>query len=693
MDHLTERNNTNFPKELREAIKKIKLEENDPLALHQRITVEYVTKSPARGLLVLHEMGTGKSITGVAISEGLLELGYNILFISTKSLHSNFRQSVQKYYNYIGKTMPENHLERINYITYNAGNMMAQIKKVTESLENYVIIFDEAHNFFNSITNGSEKAIALYTLLMNTTNCKIIFLTGTAMINDPYEIALCFNMLSKKEGNYELFGDDYELFTKYFVSDPQSADIGGNPELLVRIKNREKFKQRIAGLASVYHRNEDINKFFPKKFPLKIEKIPMSDKQYVLYALARDSEMEEAMREQNKPQKVRYAKPSGGSSSYRIKSRQISNGIYPDSEVIRKEGKVTYVKGTPPSLWTKELLQMYSPKILQILENVSDHLPDDMLKTFKTKNHNIYLENKEIGTGIIYSTFLDSGVEYLARVLQDFGMRRIDKFEDILNKDGIKGGTFVVQSGEMDPEERALLLKTFNSKENITGNIITLYLYTATGAEGMDTANVRHSHIFESYWNWNRIAQVEARAVRYRSADDLPEDQRTVRTYIYLSIVPSFKDIGTVPNKVLKIDSTDLTLFQKSLQNKKLLDSFIDAIEEASIDCFLFAEDPSKCFICAPTDRLLYLPQLHKDMAEEPRCKPLQEETKVAQKIIVEDVETGTTVEFAYIINDVGDIEIFEFSENLNGYIKVNYNHPLYQKIIDKIRPPSPSSH
>ena len=63
-----------------------------------------------------------------------------------------------------------------------------------------VIIIDEAHNFVSRIVNKikNKKAslsIKLYELILRASNCRVIFLTGTPVINYPNEIGVLFNML------------------------------------------------------------------------------------------------------------------------------------------------------------------------------------------------------------------------------------------------------------------------------------------------------------------------------------------------------------------------------------------------------------------------------------------------------------------------------------------------------------------
>lgn len=69
----------------------------------------------------------------------------------------------------------------------------------TNPFHHSVIIIEEAHNLVSRIANSLKKkksiAYQLYQLLMDATDVKIIFLTGTPIINHPREIGILFNML------------------------------------------------------------------------------------------------------------------------------------------------------------------------------------------------------------------------------------------------------------------------------------------------------------------------------------------------------------------------------------------------------------------------------------------------------------------------------------------------------------------
>ena len=67
--------------------------------------------------------------------------------------------------------------------------------------DNKVIIIDEAHNFVSRIVNKLGRkgpkslSIRMYEYLMAANNCRLVFLSGTPIINYPNEIAVLYNML------------------------------------------------------------------------------------------------------------------------------------------------------------------------------------------------------------------------------------------------------------------------------------------------------------------------------------------------------------------------------------------------------------------------------------------------------------------------------------------------------------------
>ena len=96
---------------------------------------------------------------------------------------------------------------RYSFVSYNGlskKNIHHQLQTfngVKNPFDDKVIIIDEAHNFVSRIVNKikkndkNEPAIMLYNWLLTANNCRVVFLSGTPIINYPIEIGILFNML------------------------------------------------------------------------------------------------------------------------------------------------------------------------------------------------------------------------------------------------------------------------------------------------------------------------------------------------------------------------------------------------------------------------------------------------------------------------------------------------------------------
>jgi hypothetical protein len=91
-------------------------------------------------------------------------------------------------------------------INYNANNLTRILKGLsddfkTNPFDNNIVIIDEAHNISRGIVNKikdkkyKSTTYILYDMLMKAENVRIVFLTGTPIVNYPNEIAVLYNIL------------------------------------------------------------------------------------------------------------------------------------------------------------------------------------------------------------------------------------------------------------------------------------------------------------------------------------------------------------------------------------------------------------------------------------------------------------------------------------------------------------------
>lgn len=672
-----DKNITNFPSELNKLLDNLYKDNNEiikkTLFDYQRYIFNYLVFTDARGILLYHSVGSGKTLTSISIAEEFRKLGQDIIILSSKSLQNNYKKEIKTYLDLSNGDNKINDTEQIinqyKFVTSNAKNMIQSLDdkltsfmtkykskddESTINLENKVIIIDEAHNLFNSIVNGSKIANEFYDIIMNTQKIKLIFLTGTPIINNPFEIAVAFNMLygkinvkslNSKKNYHTILPEYYSDFQKYFI------DISSNS-----LKNEDKFKNRIYGLVSYYgdmYNNvvktikDDIKVLkakenYPDRLPIKIETIEMSLIQNIEYMKARDIEKKETSKFYGQNDIIGSSivkEKNAVSTSYRIKSRQLSNIYIPDVQEL-----------------TLYNFNKYSPKIVSIYNNI------------KTNHKN--------QISLVYSTFLDSGLLSFVKYLE---LNNYISYSD--NSDSEKLH-YAIFSGQQTSEEKENIIKICNSEENKHGELISILLISKSGAEGLDLKNVRSVHIMEPYWNYSLIEQIIARAVRYKSHELLPKEEQNVQTYIYLSDYNSdflkkekdkIKENMQSTKKIGKIElTTDINIFKNAIKNQELIQQFLKTIASTSIECNFLNKKLSNgkginydCFNCLANNKQLYYPDIHKDIELSNSC--LKTNKVIAEEIIINGEKFYYTID-----SESNTIKIFKFNNILNAYQLIN---------------------
>jgi len=661
------KNNTNYPNELKKKIKDdlliIKNKLNNQLFDYQRLVYNYLIERENRGLLIFHGLGSGKTLSAVSVAEYFRKSNREIMILAPKSLHNNFKNNIKKY----NKNITDDEIENsYKFITSNASNMIKQLDTTEKldlqlneinkiNIDNKVIIIDEAHMLGNSIVNGSKNANEFYDLIMNAKNIKIILLTATPIVNNAFELSPLLNMcngkiykrsteliITKTKDYYTILPEYYQDFMKLFVNEENNT-----------IKNAEYFQNRIFGLVSyngeLFIEKKDEFKVelketkkrdnFPDRLPIKIIKINMSLQQNIEYSKYRDKERYEASRSYKGG--AIFKDKFSTSSSYRIRSRQISN-------VYLIENQEFDIKK----------LDIYSPKMKKMYEIIKNCHKNQL--------------------GVIYSTFLQAGLEYMSQILDHYNY---ESFNDILdiNTDHTQIQPklrYAMFTGKINIDIRNYIINIYNSPENKNGELIHLLLISSTGEKGINLKRVRHVHIMEPQWSYTTLEQVIGRAVRYNSHKDLPLNQQNVQVYMYISdynieFLEKEKEKKAKQKNDKKKqpieDTTDKTLLYRSIRNKELNDKFLKLLAETSIDCYEFNKGYNfNCYSCNPTNETLYYPDINIDVNTPNKC------INPNKSILAEEV----------IIN--GDIYYYtKDKENITVY-KKNKNDDIFNEITDK---------
>jgi superfamily II DNA or RNA helicase len=577
------------------------------LRLHQKFLTSFFDyRSPYKDVLIYHDVGSGKTASAINIYNILYNYTpqWNVFILIKAALHDEPWLAELK--EWIPSSDKEDRMLNIRFIHYDAPNadktFLNAIKEADVTKKNLYII-DEAHYFINNVYNNivsgyGKRAHIIYEHIISekkeNSQTRVILLSGTPTVNNPYEMALAFNLLRP-----DIFPKTETKFNEIYISQNML-----NPE------NKNMFQRRIMGLVSYYVGSD------PRLYAKKYEKIkllemdPVQEKVYNYF---------EAI--ENTLNKKRFSSKSS-KSVYSVYTRHSSNFVFPnmgdkfdgegrprpnnfrlsEQDIQKNEKDIDKEK--------KKSINAYNFAINEYVQKFDEFLGtkynkeelDKDIEIFKTqysmkfidfwKNHKhkcellnamyscsckmtaiLFYMMRSKGPVLVYSSFvLMEGLQIFKIYLKYFG------FTDFNNK-GEDYFRYVEFTGIIDKDQRKKNLIEFNDKENKDGSKIRIILISAAGTEGINLMNVKQVHVMEPYWNEVRIIQLIGRAVRMCSHKNFPVEERFVDIYRYHA------------TKANKDETTDERIYKLAQQKHTLIDSFLQTVREVAVDCELFKNE------------------------------------------------------------------------------------------------------
>lgn len=518
------------------------------LQMPQQFLSKFIdNKTPYRGVLIYHRIGSGKTCTSIRIAEKWKYIK-KIIIVLPASLKGNFRNELRtlcaennylkpeerqklaklhpsddKYKSIIHKS--DERIDKYYKIySYNKFVDMTQQNKI--KLNNTLLIIDEIQNMI------SENGIyynSLYTLIQNSPkDLRIVLLSATPMFNKPNEIGLIMNLL-RPSIEFPIG----KSFDDYFIDIKKK-----NNSIKYSIKHLDEFKNMIKGYISYFRGAPSY--VFPHMY-IKYVKCDMSDFQYSSYKAILKNEAHNSDIKKLKKNIEKDLNMSHLPNNFFIGTRYASNIVFPNKKVGEFGFKsLTYKK-------IQENLQLYSTKFDTIINKI----------------------NKSTGKIFVYSSFKEyAGLKSFTKILEANGYKNYAKYNE-----GHK--RFAIWSGDENIKYKEEIKAVFNMKENLYGFKLKMILGSSSVKEGVSFTGVRQVHILDPYWNWPRLSQVIGRANRFCSHKDLPEDKRNVKVYIYLA---------TYPSESLTIDEY---IHKLSLHKNILISKFENVIKKTALDCTL----------------------------------------------------------------------------------------------------------
>nr|QFG74768.1 MAG: helicase [Megaviridae environmental sample] len=628
----------NFDKfELPEIIRK---EGEDPcnvqmkkeITLYQNFLGQFLNyRSPFKDILVYHGLGSGKTVSAINIYNVLFNYTpkWNVFLLIKASLKDD--PWLKDLNDWLEPRDKEKRLKNIYFVNYDSPyadrSFLETVKKADSSKAN-LYIFDEVHNFIRNVYNNisskkGKRAQIIYDYIQqekkDDNSVRIVLLSATPVVNNPYEFALIYNLL--RPG---IFPTNEAIFNQIYISTSNYATLNK--------QKKNQFQRRIMGLTSYYIGAT------PDKYALRnVEYINVVMEKYqeeiYNYFESVEEEKEKIRR------KMSRGKVGDDMSTYASYTRQACNFVFPnldgrvngekrprpgqfkistsdavkidegrgDKSKIKKnldlnayvnEVKVYIIKLIEhfKELHRKDkdknftlkndvkiFLEKYKKNVKQFIENEKhSNLLNEFIKLSPKMVYIIFYSLSSKGPVLIYSNYVQmEGLQVLKIYMEFFGYISFDKDVEYNLNDNQKNFPkdnyrYIEFHGGIEKSIREKNRNLFNKKSNKHGKLIKIILLSPAGAEGINLRNVRQVHILEPYWNEVRIEQVIGRAIRQCHHSDLPMEERKVTVYRYKMIRSSRKI------------TSDEMMENISRKKNNLLISFIEAVKEVSVDCELF---------------------------------------------------------------------------------------------------------
>lgn len=307
---------------------------------------------------------------------------------------------------------------------------------------------------------------------------KRLLLTGTPNPNRPFELASLVNLAA----NQNVFPGAQADFDRRYIGERRvdpgwiaRTFRGVKPGSVPQLKRKDE-------LGKLLNEWVDFHENTTENFPTRRDEIvntTMSPEQQDLYKTMMG----------NAPAWVRY-KVQHGLPPSKQESKDLNAFLSGARQISNSPG------GFQEGL-TSESAASMSPKLQTAHQRLQDRIAKD-------PQHR----------ALVYSNFLESGLH---------------PYETMLREKNTPYGKF---TGELGKAERDMMVKDYNE-----GRLRALLLSSA-GGEGLDLKGTRQIQVLEPHFNKDKLEQVIARGVRFKSHADLPEDQRNVDVEHYVSQLP-----------------------------------------------------------------------------------------------------------------------------------------------------------
>ena len=497
------------------------------LMKHQKIIARFLSGYTLYdSILLVHEMGVGKTCTAVGVIEQIqkesLSFTGSIIFGKGESVLQNFKnelifqctagQYIPENWKFLSdKALAQRKRKQIeHYYSFQTFETFAKDlkkytdRKIVETFSNKIIIIDEVHHLRirKEEKNSADIYEQFYRFLHLIKNCKVIIMSGTPMTDLPNELASIINLIIPYENKLpteENFDIEY--------LDNNNGLLTIKPDKLNILKNC--LKGRISYLQSMKSSVE--KKYIGSKNvgSLKhyiIQQDIMSEFQSTHYTIAKNSDTTTTGVYTNSRQATLFVFPNG------------SYGADGEKKYLEKKNKTSKLLNIKTSTTDYKI----KPELLTRISGGDNNERIEKIRVFSSiyaSTIDSILKAEDKSCLVYIKLVAGSGAILFSKILEQvFDFKKANGKE----KENSKKNRYAILTGEtMSSKELRDIIDRFNKPDNMKGEIIKVIIGSTIISEGFSLKNIQEIHILTPHWNYADTAQAIARGVRLGSHSDL----------------------------------------------------------------------------------------------------------------------------------------------------------------------------
>jgi hypothetical protein len=516
------------------------------LMQHQKFVKAFMSPGTGyNGVLMLHDVGTGKTCTAVSVAEmyrplmmkPAIVLCPSVVKQQWKDEIANVSKAAfvagkwvlaaacsnRQYAKLAGRVATDSRVAlettvaravRANYEFFGYlefANIVEGNTSIQTTFSDRVLIIDEAHHLRANDTSDKNVYKAVMDVVRMCSNVKVLLLTATPMYDRAAEIVPLINLLRTNDGRAEIATKDHFDNEGRFIA-------------------KEAFGQAVSGYVS-FVRGES-----PFTFP---SKIPVDQ---VLGERSAWPKYDHTGRPVREPENC-HVLVSVQASALQEERMQaaMSNGVVSDSG--EEPGKHTYMQtssiaypedGSVDEGFSACFKGSVQAGHMEYREPFVGLLGQDVGRTAPKIARIADLLDNCRGVAMVYSFWITAGVLPMAIALEERGYVRVNGPPLLKTTARPNGKTYALLTSSptiTEPSSRKIILDKMVSPKNVDGSLITVLLVTNTISEGVNLKHVREAHIMEPWWNMGRSEQIVGRVARYMSHAALHPKRRNLTVY------------------------------------------------------------------------------------------------------------------------------------------------------------------